>query len=154
MFAGRNMSATHIAFSSTRVMATCAVAGEGLGTFAAIALKSGTPVADAWCNKQLVVEAQQQLLRQGAYLPGRLLADRNLAAEARITASSEQENGRAVQVIDRHTRTVSGPLGVRPDLTEPGTHRWMSQSSDQASWMELQWDEPIDIRSITMVFDM
>lgn len=54
MFAGRNMSATHIAFSSTRVMATCAVAGEGLGTFAAIALKSGTPVADAWCNKQLI----------------------------------------------------------------------------------------------------
>ncbi|RKN74938.1 FAD-dependent oxidoreductase [Paenibacillus ginsengarvi] len=28
MFAGRNMSAAHIAFSSTRVMATCAVAGK------------------------------------------------------------------------------------------------------------------------------
>lgn len=153
MFAGRNMSATHIAFSSTRVMATCAVAGEGLGTFAAAALKSGKPLADAWCDKQLIVEAQQQLLRQGAYLPGRLLADGNRAAESRITASSEQEIGRAVQVMDRHTRTVSGPLGVRPDLTEPGTHRWMSEPSDKAPWLELRWDQPIDIRSITIVMD-
>lgn len=153
MFAGRNMSATHIAFSSTRVMATCAVAGEGLGTFAAVALKSGKPLEDACGDKQLVGEAQQQLLRQGAYLPGRLLADGNRAAEARITASSEQETGRAVQVIDRHTRTVSGTLGVRPDLTEPGMHRWMSEPSDPAPWLELRWDEPIDVRSITIVLD-
>ncbi|MBD2862363.1 FAD-dependent oxidoreductase [Paenibacillus oceani] len=153
MFAGRNMSATHIAFSSTRVMATCAVAGEGLGTFAAAALKSGKPLEDAWCDKPLVEEAQQQLLRQGAYLPGRLLADRNRAAEARITASSEQEIGRAAQVVDRHTRTVSGPLGVRPDLTAPGTHRWMSDPSDPAPWLELRWEEPIDIHGITIVLD-
>lgn len=32
MFAGRNISATHIAFASTRVMATCAVVGQGVGT--------------------------------------------------------------------------------------------------------------------------
>src|SRR5690606_12496115 len=35
MFAGRNISATHVAFASTRVMATCAVIGQGVGTAAA-----------------------------------------------------------------------------------------------------------------------
>lgn len=41
MFAGRNISATHTALSSTRVMATCALMGQALGTAAAIALRDG-----------------------------------------------------------------------------------------------------------------
>lgn len=45
-FAGRNISATHIALSSTRVMATCASLGQAVGTAAAIAKKRGiTPRA-------------------------------------------------------------------------------------------------------------
>ena len=32
LFAGRNISATHVAFGTTRVMATCAVLGEAAGT--------------------------------------------------------------------------------------------------------------------------
>ncbi|CAG7637863.1 FAD-dependent oxidoreductase [Paenibacillus allorhizosphaerae] len=153
MFAGRNMSATHIAFSSTRVMATCAVIGEGLGTFAATAVTGGKPLQEAWRDREMVQLAQQQLLRQGAYLPGRLLADRNLAAEAQITASSEQEGGEASQIVDRHTRTVHGPRGVRPELTEPGLHRWMSAPADEKPWLELRWDRPVAIRKITLVLD-
>ena len=34
-FAGRDISATHVAFASTRVMATCAVMGQAIGTAAA-----------------------------------------------------------------------------------------------------------------------
>src|SRR6185295_6331403 len=34
MMAGRNISATHVAFTSTRVMATCAVIGQAVGTAA------------------------------------------------------------------------------------------------------------------------
>jgi hypothetical protein len=153
MFAGRNISATHIAFSSTRVMATCAVMGEGLGTFAATVLKKGKTLAESWNDMETVREAQQQLLRQGAFLPGRLLEDRNLAREAKITASSEQEIGRAEQVVDGHTRAVHGPKGVRPDLTVPGTHRWMSDPSDPAPWLEFKWEKPVDIRHITLVLD-
>lgn len=153
MFAGRNMSATHIAFSSTRVMATCAVMGEGLGTFAAAAVASGKPLPEAWRDAELVREAQQRLLRQGAYLPGRLLADRNLASEATIIASSEQAAGPAAAVADGHTRTVSGRGGVRPDLTEPGLHRWMSAPGDAAPWLELRWERPVALRRITLVLD-
>lgn len=153
LFAGRNMSATHVAFSSTRVMATCASMGEGLGTFAAVALKSGKPAHEAWRDPAIVREAQQQLLRQGAYLPGQLLADRNLAAEAAIAASSEQPAGPASGVADGHTRTVSGPKGVRPDLAVPGTHRWMADPADPAPWLELTWARPVDLRRITLVLD-
>ena len=35
LFAGRNISATHIGFASTRVMATCFAIGQGVGTAAA-----------------------------------------------------------------------------------------------------------------------
>jgi hypothetical protein len=153
LFAGRNISATHIAFSSTRVMATCAVMGEGLGTFAALALRKGRAFQGAWLNQELVYETQQQLLRQGAYLPGRLLQDHNLAAEAQIVASSEQSGGMAEQVINGYSRTVSGAQGVRPDLTLPGLHRWMSHPSDTAPWLELRWDRPVDINHITIVLD-
>jgi hypothetical protein len=38
-FAGRNISATHAALSSTRVMATCAIMGQAVGTAAAIAVR-------------------------------------------------------------------------------------------------------------------
>lgn len=153
MFAGRNMSATHIAFSSTRVMATCSVMGEGLGTFAAAAVKLGKPLDEAWRDPAVVREAQQQLLRQGAFLPGRLLEDRNLAREAHILVSSEQDIGRAAQICDGHSRAIHGKGGSRADLTEPGTHRWMSDPSDKSPWLELQWDEPVSLRKITLVLD-
>ena len=40
-FAGRNISATHFAMSSTRVMMTCALFGQAVGAAAAIAVTNG-----------------------------------------------------------------------------------------------------------------
>lgn len=40
-FAGRNISVTHMALSSTRVMATCAMLGQAVGTAASLAKKYG-----------------------------------------------------------------------------------------------------------------
>jgi len=152
MFAGRNLSATHIAFSSTRVMATCAVMGEGLGTFAATAVKRRLPLKQARRESDVVKEAQQQLLRQGAFLPGKML-DGNLAKLARISASSEQTHGYCGNVVDGHTRAVHGEKGVRPDLTTGGTHRWMSEPGDGRPWLELEWEEPVSVSRITIVLD-
>lgn len=39
MFAGRNISATHVAFGSTRVMATCGCMGQAVGTAASLCVK-------------------------------------------------------------------------------------------------------------------
>ncbi|RKN85381.1 FAD-dependent oxidoreductase [Paenibacillus ginsengarvi] len=152
LFAGRNISATHVAFSSTRVMATCALMGEALGTYAALAIREGKP-ENGWRDEELVGKVQQQLIRQGVFLPGKQPTDRNLAAEATIAASSEQEGGSASQIVDGHTRSVHGLRGVRPDLAVPGTHRWMSDPADKAPWLELRWERPIDLSRIVIVLD-
>ncbi len=39
MMAGRNISATHAAFTSSRVMATCATIGQAVGTAAAMCVE-------------------------------------------------------------------------------------------------------------------
>jgi hypothetical protein len=156
MFAGRNLSATHIGFSSTRVMATCSVMGEGLGTFAAAALQAGSEYSNlhkARDNERIVKAAQQQLIRQGAFLPGIKLEDVNLAASATIIASSEQPNGLAVNVIDGHSRSVHGENALKPELAVPGTHRWMSSPLDKFPWLELRWEQGVQIRALTFVFD-
>jgi hypothetical protein len=153
MFAGRNLSATHIAFSSTRVMATCAVMGEGAGTFAAVALREGKPLHAAWRDTGTMKAAQQQLLRQGAFLPGRRLEDRNLAAEARVEASSEWGGGSVQQMFSGVQRCVHGAKGVKPELVFPGVHRWMSAPDDKEPWLQLTWDKPVDMNHITVVLD-
>jgi hypothetical protein len=45
MFAGRDISATHMGLSATRVMATCALLGQAVGTAAAIAVEYDTDPA-------------------------------------------------------------------------------------------------------------
>ncbi|MDF2922522.1 MAG: fumarate reductase/succinate dehydrogenase flavoprotein [Paenibacillaceae bacterium] len=152
MFAGRNISATHIAFSSTRVMATCGVMGQGAGTFAALAVQEGLLPGTAWQNKELVRMTQQRLIRQDAFLPG-IAADGNLASLAAVQASSEQPEGQASNIIDGHTRSIHGARGVRPGLAPAGTHRWMSQPDDPEPWIELVWPAPVSIREITIVLD-
>ena len=67
MFAGRNLSATHVAFASTRVMATCAVVGQGVGTAAAISIREKISPSEL-ANDPAGI--QQQLLRDDCYLIG------------------------------------------------------------------------------------
>ncbi len=45
VFAGRNISVTHAALSSSRVMATCAILGEALGNAVALSVKSGVHIS-------------------------------------------------------------------------------------------------------------
>ncbi|WP_461671190.1 FAD-dependent oxidoreductase, partial [Mycobacterium tuberculosis] len=68
MFAGRNISATHVAFGTTRVMATCAVIGEAAGTGAALAVKHGTTPRGIYENH--LEHLHQTLLKQDASVIG------------------------------------------------------------------------------------
>jgi len=67
MFAGRNISASHIALSSTRVMKTCAVLGEAVGAAAAIAIREGLSPREV--GQQRIAEIQNTLLENDCYLP-------------------------------------------------------------------------------------
>ncbi|CAG7627827.1 FAD-dependent oxidoreductase [Paenibacillus allorhizosphaerae] len=86
LFAGRNISATHVAFGTTRVMATCAVIGEAAGTGAALAVKHGTTPRGVY--REHLSELLQTLLRQDASVLG--IANRDdadLARAASVSAS-------------------------------------------------------------------
>ncbi|MBI3922758.1 MAG: FAD-dependent oxidoreductase [Armatimonadetes bacterium] len=155
MFAGRNLSATHIAFASTRVMATCAVVGQGVGTAAAHAALHDLLPGQLAESPEAVRQIQQHLLRDDAYLIGNLNTDPlDLARVASVRASSEQSEGPAANVTSGQTRTVQGRGGAPEERTNPGTHRWMSDpASGLPAWLELSWDRPIRPAEIQLVFD-
>ena len=68
MFAGRNISATHMGLSSTRVMGTCSVLGQAAGTAAALAIhKKETPRG---IYERHIEELQKQLLEDDQFIPG------------------------------------------------------------------------------------
>lgn len=87
--AGRLISATHIAFGSTRVMATCAHNGQAVGMAAAICAGHKLNPRDLLAAPRMA-GLQRELLRMGQYIPGVALEDENdLGRAAQITATSE-----------------------------------------------------------------
>ena len=68
LFAGRNISATHLALSSTRVMATCALMGQAAGTAAAACIRFGCDPDGV--DRTCIDTVQRWLLDDGCMLPG------------------------------------------------------------------------------------
>lgn len=90
LFAGRDISATHVAFGTTRVMATCAVIGEAAGSGAALSVQKG--ITPRVLHRDYMKELQQVMLRQDASIIGVAGNDPDdLAKTARISASSTLE---------------------------------------------------------------
>jgi hypothetical protein len=86
--AGRIMSASHVAFGSSRVMLTGAHAAQAIGRAAALCIEKGLLPAQIK-HAPYIETLQRDLLRIGQFIPNVPLDDsENLAAEARITASS------------------------------------------------------------------
>jgi hypothetical protein len=176
MFAGRNISATHIAFASTRVMATCAAIGQGVGTSAALALSVNVPPAEIAERPDLMRAVRRQLLKDDCYLIGECNddpADLVRGAQA-ITASSAQPGSEAEHVRDGCTRSIHGsasishaenedlwshdsgsaPACAPPHRAVPGVHRWMSDPSQGLpAWLEIHWPHQVTLREIILIFD-
>ena len=88
-FAGRNISATHAAISSTRVMSTCALLGQAMGTAAAICINKNMP--DQKLGKDGVKELQQALLNDGVFLPNVLRNTPALTKSAKVNLSKKEQ---------------------------------------------------------------
>jgi hypothetical protein len=87
LMAGRNISASHVAFGTTRVMATCAVIGEAAGTGAALCVQKQVTPRELYQKHKK--ELQQVLLKQDAALIGiRNEDEQDLGRLARLKASS------------------------------------------------------------------
>ncbi|WP_347813062.1 FAD-dependent oxidoreductase [Paenibacillus sp. BK033] len=90
LFAGRNISASHVAFGTTRVMATCAVMGEAAGVGAALSVIKG--ITPRELREQHMTELQQIMLRTDASIIGLRNEDpADLARKGTVTASSTRK---------------------------------------------------------------
>jgi hypothetical protein len=88
---GRLISASHIAFGSTRVMATCAHNGQAVGMAAAVCSRDGLRPRDLLALERMR-ELQQELLRAGQFIPGVHADDvADKARSATVTATSVLE---------------------------------------------------------------
>ncbi|HWW40199.1 FAD-dependent oxidoreductase, partial [Pedobacter sp.] len=86
---GRIISATHVAFASTRVMATAAHVGQAVGMAASIAKENGLYPA-ALLQENFIGDLQKELLKSGQHIPGfELKDDLDLVNAAKVSASSE-----------------------------------------------------------------
>ena len=86
---GRLMSASHVAFGSSRVMCTSAHGAQAIGMAAAMCVKSKRKPAD-FIEPEEVKKIQRALIATGQYIPQLKLNEfGGVAAKAQITASSE-----------------------------------------------------------------
>jgi len=86
--AGRLISASHVAFGSTRVMATAGHCGQAVGMAASMCIQAGTTPL-TFTDAENVKMLQQKLNLTGQSIPGIPIDPSwNLAAEATIEASS------------------------------------------------------------------
>lgn len=137
MMAGRDISASKMAFSSLRVMGTCAVGGQAAGTAAALAVKEGKLPRDVDVHA-----LQQLLLRQDCFIPGFKNEDeKDFAPLCRLSAA--------------HSKAGCGPEnavnGVARE-TEEGSNVWESQSLKNAV-LTLSFDKARPVGQIQLTFD-
>lgn len=144
LMAGRNISASHVAFSSTRVMATCAVIGQAAGSAAAFCVQSGMQPRELVQNAAELTWFQQRLLKDDQAILGVKNTDPNdLARQATITASGEIESGPAGSVLD----------GVNRDIGDGLSHQWQAEMTNPAPWLDLTWNKPQSVRKLQLTFD-
>jgi hypothetical protein len=117
--AGRNISATHMAMSSTRVMGTTSVMGQAVGTAAAIAINDHLSTRDVYTHA--LDKLQERLLDQDQYIPWSI---RPLAI-----------NSDAGELSSSNAKQDLGPLsnGVERSLAEVENFVTFS-AEDRLSW--------------------
>ncbi len=137
LFAGRNISVTHTAMSSTRVMATCALLGQAAGTGAALAVRHGCDPATI--GERHIGELQQTLMTDDSWLPG--------------LTRTIPELSRTADYAVLHARSATPSTVLRDGHDRPDTETSHLWTGPLGSVIEIRLDRPAPIRQIRMVFD-
>ena len=131
MFAGRDISASHMAFSAVRVMATCALMGQAVGTAADMIIDKG--ITPAELRKNHIKELQDKLEDDDCMLPYRWRKISPLTASAKTLAENEpMRNG-----IDREW-----------DGQDNGVYAGVGETH-----LTYTWDKPITASGVRLIFD-
>jgi len=143
MMAGRNISVTHAALGSTRLMATCAVEGQAVGTAAYLCKKHNTNPRGVY--KNYITELQQLLLKNDCYIIGLKNKDKNdLARKTRVSASSfKSEEYKPENIINE----ISRPEGNNPNIWISNPNQGMPQ------YVDLEFDNKKEINTVCLTFD-
>lgn len=132
---GRNVSVTHMALSSTRIIGTCSMMGQATGTAAAMCAQKGVNPRDI--AKSHIKELQQQLLRDDSYIPKHPAMDeKDLARMAKLSASSTA-SGDVALLVD----------GISRDEIE-AKHHWESQGKNAT--LTLKWKKKQAISKVEL----
>lgn len=86
-FAGRNISMTHVALSSIRVMATCALLGEAVGKAASIAVKNQCTPHEVYLNK--ILHLQELLMNEDCFLPSKVRSISTVCKKAKLNIKND-----------------------------------------------------------------
>ncbi len=86
-FAGRNISMTHMAMSSIRVMATCALLGEAAGRAAALAVKHSCAPHDVYLSH--IAQLQESLLNGDCFLPSKTRRISDLCQNSALSGAGD-----------------------------------------------------------------
>jgi hypothetical protein len=132
MFAGRCHSATHMAMSSTRVMATCAIMGQAAGTAAALATRLGIDPRDV--NRHMR-QLQAMLMADDCWLPPLKQDLGELTRSAQLAVS--RGDGEALR------DGIMRPIGQ-------ASHRWAWRKGD---WAEYRLNSPRRVAQATIIAD-
>lgn len=143
MMAGRNISCSHVAFTSTRVMLTSAACGNAAGVAAAMSAKLGKTPKEIRENKKLLGNLQQTLLRNNQAIVGVKNQDKkDLAKIAKVSANTAAKDTSAQNVIS----------GSAFDLKGEYKNRYIAEISKKPV-LTLSWDKPQAVSQIQITFD-
>ena len=143
-FAGRNISATHTGISSTRVMATCALVGQAVGTavYHAVAAGGLSPRETA---KTRIRAIQQTLLDDDCWLLGMKRDVPELSLRASLTVTS----GDGETLRNGYDRPYNGK-GFMDALKDETFNAWLCHDGDSA---EYDFGAATPVRLARIVFD-
>lgn len=143
MMAGRNMNTSHIAFTSTRIMNTGALAGEVAGNVAALCAARGMNPREAGLSEKTLSELRQKLIKDGNIIVGfknEDPADLILRASASATAS------------DFGTSPDNAKNGVNFDFIGENKNRWQA-AIDKSPVLAFAWEKPVEISQVRLNLD-
>ncbi len=137
--AGRNVSVTHMALSSTRIIETCMSLGQAAGVAAAICVEKGVLPRAIYADNH-IKELQERLLRRDFYIPYIVEQDLdNLAKRAEVSASSTS-SGDVQNLFSGVARDEQGVV-----------HHWQSKGTEAE--LNVRWKQPQSISSVEMKFE-
>jgi len=143
MMAGRNISCSHVGFSSARVMGTTSVVGQAAGTAAALCIKHNILPRELRQTKIRTKELQQILLRDDQSIRDIKNEDpADLARTASVSASASTSETRPENILS----------GVTRDLPDEWKNRWAAPLDDN-TWVQLSWNIPQTLSHIQIAFD-